>query len=199
MFAGDILATGFYAASMAEIEKGDTVVVVGAGPVGAFCAAASRRYTDDVLVLDTDPARVAFASDVMGLNAIDVSSEDPQGAVAVATKGEMAAVSMDAVGSIPAFKTAMKCVAEGGRIAVVGVYGPERYELPMGMSWFRGLDIRFAGMANVQAHWREALESTAAGDLDPTAIITHRLPLDDAAEGYELFESRAAMKVVLTP
>ncbi len=54
-------------------------------------------------------------------------------------------------------------------------------------------------MANVQGHWDEALTAVASGEVDPTAVITHRLPLEDAPEGYELFASREAMKVVLTP
>jgi threonine dehydrogenase-like Zn-dependent dehydrogenase len=69
----------------------------------------------------------------------------------------------------------------------------------MGMTWVRGLDLRFSGMANVQAHWDAALAAVARGALDPTRLITHRLALEDAQEGYELFASREAMKVVLTP
>jgi threonine dehydrogenase-like Zn-dependent dehydrogenase len=199
LFGGDILATGFYAAALSQIEPDDTVVIVGGGPVGVFCAAAARRLSERVLLLDADPERAAFAHDRMGLDALDVSASDPQVVVAGRTGGDMAAVAIDAVGSIPAFKTAMKCLAEGGTLTVVGVYGPERYELPMGVAWIRGMDIRFAGMANVHAHWVDALESTAAGVVDPTVIITHRLPLEQAPEGYELFESRAAMKVVLIP
>ena len=93
----------------------------------------------------------------------------------------------------------MKVVRDGGRIVVVGVYGGERYELPMGVAWVRGLDLRFSGMANVQATWDDALAAIATDEVDPTRAITHRLPLDDAVEGYELFESRAAMKVILEP
>jgi threonine dehydrogenase-like Zn-dependent dehydrogenase len=149
--------------------------------------------------LDKDPKRVKFAADKLGLEAIDVSKMDAQAAVAGATNGAMADVGIEAVGLIDAFKDAMKCVRDGGRVTVVGVYGIERYELPMGRVWVRGLDLRFSGMANVQDHWDDALLAVAKGDLDPTAVITHRLTLDEAEKGYELFESRAATKVVLTP
>ncbi len=84
-------------------------------------------------------------------------------------------------------------------MGVVGVYGSERAEVSMGQLWIRGVDIRFAGMANVQAHWHEALAEVRSGNIDPTAVITHRLGLDDAEKGYELFASREAMKVILTP
>jgi threonine dehydrogenase-like Zn-dependent dehydrogenase len=54
-------------------------------------------------------------------------------------------------------------------------------------------------MANVHAHWDEALDEIMSGRIDPTTIVTHRLPLDDAVEGYRLFAEREAVKVVLTP
>lgn len=200
LFGGDVLATGFYATALAEIARDETVVVIGAGPVGMFCAAAAlRREPKRVVLLDTDPRRVKFAKEKMGLEALDVSKMEPENAVAGATDGAMADVAIEAVGAIDALKSAMKCVRDGGRIAVVGVYGTERYELPMGRVWVRGLDLRFAGMANVQGHWEDALLAVAKGDLDPTAIITHRLGLDEAEKGYELFSSREATKVVLTP
>jgi threonine dehydrogenase-like Zn-dependent dehydrogenase len=108
-------------------------------------------------------------------------------------------VAVDAVGAVPVVKAAMRCVRDGGRVVVLGVYGPERMELSMGMAWVRALDLLFAGMANVQAHWAQALEAVAAGRVDPTAVVTHRLPLERAEEGYRLFESRQAVKVLLRP
>ena len=199
LFAGDILATGFYAASISGIAAGDSAVVIGAGPVGLCSAMALRRLQPQhLLILDTDPARCSFAR-TLGFDAIDVSDADPQIEVAGATEGKMADAAIDAVGAVPAVKTAMKCVRDGGRVAVVGVYGIERYELPMGMAWIRGIDLRFSGMANVQAEWDEALGAIAAGQLDPTTVITHRLSLEQAVEGYEVFAAREAMKVVLTP
>jgi threonine dehydrogenase-like Zn-dependent dehydrogenase len=200
LFAGDILATGFYAASIAEIGADDVVAIFGAGPVGLFTALAARRLgPEKVLVIDTDPQRVEFAREVYGFEALDTSEMAPEAVVAGATDGRMATVAIDAVGVVPAVKSAMKVVRDGGRIAVVGVYGAERYEIPMGVAWIRGIDLRFSGMANVQATWDEALSAIAAKELDPTRAITHRLSLDEVVEGYELFESRAAMKVVLKP
>jgi threonine dehydrogenase-like Zn-dependent dehydrogenase len=200
LFAGDILATGFYAASIAEIGADDVVAIFGAGPVGLFTGLAARRLgPEKVLVIDTDPQRVEFAREVYGFEALDTSEMAPEAVVAGATDGRMATVAIDAVGVVPAVKSAMKVVRDGGRIAVVGVYGAERYEIPMGVAWIRGIDLRFSGMANVQATWDEALAAIAAKELDPTRAITHRMSLDDVVEGYELFESRAAMKVVLEP
>jgi threonine dehydrogenase-like Zn-dependent dehydrogenase len=196
LFAGDILTTGFYAATLAGAGEDETVVVIGAGPVGLFCASAAVRLGARVIVLDQDAGRVKFAKEQMGLDAIDVSSSDASAEVNAATEGRLADVAVDAVGAVEVVKTAMKCVRDGGRVAVVGVYGQERYELPMGVAWVRGIDIRFSGMANIHAHWDDALMAIAKGELEPTKIISHRLPLDDAEKGYELFKSREALKVV---
>src|SRR5918999_2880008 len=88
LFAGDILATGFYAAAISEIPAGGIVVVVGAGPVGLFCALAARREgAEKILVLDVDAERVAFARDRLGLDAIDTGQEDAFAAVAGRTEG----------------------------------------------------------------------------------------------------------------
>ena len=152
-----------------------------------------------MIVLDQDSERVGFARERLGLEAGDVSSFEATSLVSEFTSGRMADVAIDAVGAVAAFKTALKCIAPGGRVGVVGVYGAERAEVSMGQLWIRGVDIRFAGMANVQAHWKAALEEVRTGGIDPTAVITHRMDLDDAVEGYRLFESREAMKVVLKP
>lgn len=200
LFAGDILATGFYAAQICELTSDDTVAIFGAGPVGLFTGLAARRFSPErILMIDQDPHRVEFARDVYGFEALDTSEMAPEAVVAGATEGRMATVAVDAVGVVAAVKSAMKVIRDGGRIAVVGVYGGERYELPMGVAWVRGIDLRFSGMANVQATWDEALDAIANDELDPTRAITHRLALDDAVEGYELFDSRRAMKVVLQP
>ena len=197
LFGGDVLATGFYGASLAELGPEETAVVIGAGPVGIFTAGALGR-AGKVLMLDTDASRVAAARE-LGFKAAQVQDENAAELVAQATEGALADVAVDAVGHSSAFKSALKCVRDGGRIVVVGVYGSERYPLPMGVLWSRGIDIRFSGMANVHAHWDDALLMVAKGQIEPTKLITHRLPLEEAPEGYEEFAARRATKVVLTP
>lgn len=200
LFGGDILATAFYAASLAETGPDDIVVVFGAGPVGLLTAATVRSVGPArVIVADTNRDRTEWARTHLGVEVLDVSARPAEQAIAELTSDRLADVAVDAVGAIPVVKSAMKSVRGGGRVVVLGVYGAERLELSMGMAWVRALDLRFAGMANVQAHWREALAAVSDDRIDPTRLITHRLPLDDAAEGYELFESRRALKVVLRP
>ena len=187
LFCGDILATGFHATRVAGIESAQRVAVYGAGPVGLCCALVAAAAGADVTVVDTDDGRVTFARSRLGLDASDALED---GSVDIA---------IDAVGAIPAFKSALRAAHDGGTVAVVGVYGAERYDLPLGRMWVRGLDIRFSGMANVQGCWDEALAAVSSGRIDPSPLVTHRLSLDHAPEGYELFRSREAMKVILRP
>lgn len=196
LFGGDVLTTGYFGAHLAGDAA--SVAVVGAGPIGLFTAVALKGAGKRVVVLDIDPQRVDFANEILGSGA-HLATDHPHNVVMQALDGELADASVDAVGTVPAFKSALRVVRDGGRVVVVGVYGAERYELPMGMAWIRGLDIVFSGMGNIHAHWDEALEAIRNGTVDPTAIITHRLPLEDAAEGYRLFAAREATKVVLTP
>jgi threonine dehydrogenase-like Zn-dependent dehydrogenase len=198
LFGGDILATGFYGAELAGAGHGDIAVVVGAGPVGLFTALALSRRGARTIIVDLNAKRADWAAINLGLEAI--GGEDyPDGTVADVTEGAKADVAVDAVGAVPALKTAIHCVREGGRVVVLGVYGAERMDLAMGRAWVSGIDLRFAGMANVQGHWSEALDAVSAGEVDPTALITHRLSLVDAERGYELFASQEAIKVVISP
>jgi threonine dehydrogenase-like Zn-dependent dehydrogenase len=197
LFCGDVFATGMYAAHLADVAEGATVAVIGGGPIGLLTALALRGRGARALVLDTDESRVAFGQKI-GVESFLVG-DDAAAIVREVNGGSAADVAVDAVGAVPVFKTAMRCVREGGRVVVIGVYGAERAELSMGRAWISGIDIRFSGMANVQAHWNEALGLVAAGTVDPTTIITDRLPLSDAVHGYDMFAAREAMKVVLDP
>ena len=193
LFAGDVLTTGFYGAALAGAKPGMVVCVLGAGPIGLFAGQAAEAKGARVLLLDIDERRVEAAR-ALGLEA-HVSGEAPDETVAAAAGGPADAV-IEAVGSVAAFKTAMRLARDGGRVVVLGVYGAERVDLPMGMAWIRGLDIVFSGMANIHRHWDEALGEVMKGHVEPTAIISHRMPLDRAEEGYALFAAREATKVV---
>ena len=197
LFAGDILTTGFYATALADLVAGESAAVIGGGPAGLFCALAARAAGARVVVVETDPGRAAFAREQYALDAV-VPVDDAAAAVADVSGG-LADVVFEAVGAPPAFKAALRCARDGGRVVVVGVYGAERYDLPMGMVWVRGLQVRFTGMANVQAHWDATLDAVAGDAFDPAKVITHRMTLDEAEEGYELFAARQALKVVMPP
>jgi threonine dehydrogenase-like Zn-dependent dehydrogenase len=199
LFVGDILTTGFYGAAVAGIEPGDTVAVVGAGPVGFFCVQSARLHgAGQVLALDMEPDRLALA-EKMGAVPIDVRERNPHMAVSEMTEGRGADVVIEAVGSESAFDTASRAVRSGGTICVVGMFVTESYPLPLGVYWARALRLQFAGICPVHAWWERAIEAVSDGLIDPLPVISHRLPLAEAVRGYELFESRRATKVVLKP
>ncbi len=199
LFLGDTLTTGYYAAAISAVQREEVVAVVGAGPVGFFCVQAVRvRGASDVLVLDREPDRLALAERV-GAVGIDVSRQHPHTAVAERTGDRGADVVIEAVGSPSAFATALDVVRRGGRVTVVGMYTGESESAPLGLWWTRALDLRFAGICPVHAWWGRALEEVLAGRMDPLPIVSHRLPLDRAPEGYALFDSHRATKVLLVP
>lgn len=199
LFVGDILTTGYYGAAVAGIRPGDAVAVIGAGPVGFFCAQAARAQgAGEVLALDMEPERLAIAERV-GAVPIDVSRSNAQMAVAERTEGRGADVAIEAVGTVPAFESAVEVARRGGTVAVVGMFVVESVEIPLGVYWARALRLQFAGVCPVHAWWERAMTAVADGVIDPLPIISHRLPLEEAPKGYELFDRRQATKVVLTP
>ena len=199
LFVGDVLTTGVYAASLADVEPDDAVAIVGAGPVG-FCVAQALRADGArrVFGLDRDAARLALIERA-GATPVDVGTTNPEMELARATDGRGADVVVDAVGTPEAWSSALDIVRRGGRVVVVGMYTSETVELQLGVAWIRGLELRFAGETPVHAWWGRAMDGLLDGELDPGPLISHRLPIAEAAAGYEAFDRRAATKVVLDP
>ena len=199
LFLGDVLTTGYYGVELADVRPGDTVAVVGAGPVGFFAIqAALARGAEQVLALELAADRLALAERV-GAVAIDVAAHHAQMAVAERTDDRGADVVIEAVGHPAALESAIDVVRRGGRVAVVGMYTSETLSLPVGIWWARALDVRFSGICPVHTWWRRALDEVLAGRIDPMPVVSHRLPLEEAALGYELFDTRRATKVLLLP
>lgn len=199
LFVGDVLTTGYYGAAIFGIRQGDTVAVVGAGPVGSFCVQSARvRGAGEVLALDLEPERLALAERI-GAVPVNVAERHPQMAVAERTGGRGADVAIEAVGNLGGLHTALNVVRRGGNVTVVGMFTGETMDVPVGIWWMRALSVRFTGICPVHAWWEETLAAVAEGRIDPLPIISHRLPLAEAPLGYELFDSRRATKVLLTP
>jgi alcohol dehydrogenase len=199
VFVGDVLTTAWYGASISEIRAKEVVAVIGAGPVGFLLARAALALgAGTVLSLDRLADRLALVERA-GAIPVDVTARNAKTAVDEATGGRGADVAIDAVGHPDAFLSAVDVVRRGGRVTVVGVYTGERVEVQLGVWWARALDIRLGGICPVHAWWDRALGELRAGRLDPTPLVSHRLALEDAAEGYALFDSRRATKVVLRP
>jgi 2-desacetyl-2-hydroxyethyl bacteriochlorophyllide A dehydrogenase len=199
VFLGDVLSTGWHAAEIAAIRPGETVAVIGAGPVGQLAAQAARRHgPGEVIVIDLDAERLALAA-AAGAVAVNASEQHPQTAVAERTDGRGADVVIEAVGSLDAFERSLDVVRRGGRVVVVGLYASEIAQAQLGVWWTRAIDLRFTGLCPVHGVWRSAMAELASGRIDPRPLISHRLPLEEAARGYELFDSRRATKVLLIP
>jgi threonine dehydrogenase-like Zn-dependent dehydrogenase len=199
LFVGDILTTGFYGAEISDIKPGDTVAVIGAGPVGFFAAQAARLHDPaEVLVLDMQADRLQLAEKV-GAIPVNVAERNAQMAVADRTEGRGADVVIEAVGAIPAFESALEVVRSGGTICVLGMYTTESIELQLGMIWMRTLRFVMSGFCPISTYWEDAMKAVADGRIDPLPIISHTLSLDEAPKGYELFDKREATKVLLKP
>ena len=199
LFVGDILTTAVYATAIGESSDEDAVAVVGLGPLGYLCVqAAIARGARQVLALEREPARLALAA-AAGAVPIDVSARHPSTAVAEATEGRGADVVIEAVGDPRAFESAIDVVRRGGRVVVVGMYTGESVSVQLGVYWARALTIRFAGICPVHAWWHAAMDEVVARRIDPMPLVSHRLPLEEAARGYALFDAREATKVILVP
>ncbi|HUC00879.1 MAG TPA: alcohol dehydrogenase catalytic domain-containing protein [Solirubrobacterales bacterium] len=197
LFAGDVLGTGFHAIANAGMKSGDTVAVLGLGPVG-LCAVQSAFAGGAVQVfaIDTVEERLALAAE-FGATPIHLTEGDPKGEVRAATGGAGVDVSVDAVGNPEPLALAISLARDVGTVSGIGAYSG-RAEIPLGLAWLKGLDLRL-GVANVIAHVDRVLALLEAGKLDPAPLVSHHMPLDDAAEAYGIFDRREALKIVFTP
>jgi alcohol dehydrogenase len=199
VFVGDVLTTAVHAAEVAEVRPGETVAVVGAGPVGSLAVHALWGHDPgEVLAIDLDGGRLSLA-ERYGAVPIDASARNAQTAVFERTEGRGADVVLDAVGSATAFERALDVVRRGGRVVVVGLYASETVPVQLGVWWTRALDLRFTGICPVHPVWERTMAEVEAGRLDPSPVVSHRMPLEDAPTAYDVFDRRLATKVLLTP
>lgn len=199
VFAGDILTTGFYAATVAGVLEGDFVAVIGCGPVGLFTLQYVKLSKPaQLFALDSVPDRLRAAAS-LGATPIDISKKHPVVAMHDATDQRGVDIAIDCVGAEPAFRSGFDMLRSGGHLVVVGVYVELEYIFPLGEAWRKNLKITFSGVTPVPRYWEKALQAVRRGQVDPTVIISHTLPLDEGAKGYELFDQKIATKVVLKP
>lgn len=199
IFVGDVLTTALHAAELARIEPGERVAIVGSGPVGALLVQTAGLFDPaEVVAIDLEPSRLALA-ETFGAVTIDARASNPQSAVFERTEGRGADVVFEAVGSSEGFEGALDVVRRGGRVVVVGMYASETISAQLGVWWARALEVAFTGICPVHAVWKRAMGELMSGRLDPMPLVSHRLPLEQAATGYELFDRRQATKVLLVP
>ena len=224
LFLSDILPTGWMGAENAEIQPDDTVAVWGCGPVGLFAIqSAIVMGASKVIAIDHYPNRLALAKQ-LGAEVIDFRKTNVREALMEMSGGIGVDAVIDAVGMeshgfavdnlvdvvkqkvgmgadrASALKQAIFAVRPGGRVSIPGVYGGMTDKFPLGALMEKGLQIR-SGQTHVQRYTKDLLEKIEDGTLDTTFLISHRLPLEDAARGYECFrtEQDSWTKVVLKP
>jgi alcohol dehydrogenase len=197
LFAGDVMGTGCHAVWHAGMRSGDTVAVLGLGPVGLCAVQAARAGgATRVFAVDSVPARLDMARR-FGATPIHLTDEDPKQIVRDATDGIGVDVAVEAVGDPRPLALAVSLARDAGTVSAVGAYAGQG-ELPLGLTWLKGLTIT-TGLANVIAHVDRVLAMISAGLLDPAPMVSHHMPLGQAAEAYALFDRREALKIVLTP
>jgi threonine dehydrogenase-like Zn-dependent dehydrogenase len=224
LFLSDILPTGYMGAEMCDIKPGQVIAVWGAGPVGQFAIASARMLgAERVIAIDRFPYRLQLAKTKAGATEVlNYEEVDILEAIAELTGGRgpdacIDAVGLEAHGHGPAFlydrakqatrlepdrpvalRQAIQACRSGGTVSVVGVYGGFIDKFPMGTIVNRSLTLK-SGQCHVQRYMKPLLERIQQGDIDPTFIITHRLPLSEAPQGFRMFVDKKdnCEKVVL--
>jgi threonine dehydrogenase-like Zn-dependent dehydrogenase len=226
LFLSDILPTGYMGAEMCNIQPGDTIAVWGCGPVGQFAIKSAKLLgAERVIAIDRFPYRLAVARERAGAtDTLNYEEIDLYDALKDMTGGRGPDACIDAVGleaHVPgalgaydrikqatglesdrphALREAIMACRNGGTVSIIGVYGGFIDKFPIGSLMNRSLTIR-TGQCHVQRYMKPLLERIQKGELDPSFVITHRLPLDEAARGYDMFVNKYddCLKVVLKP
>ena len=200
LFLADILPTAFECGVLnGRVEPGDTVAIVGAGPIGLAAIMTAKLFTPGKIVaIDLADARLdkalEFGADVV----INNSREDALSRVQELTDGLGADVAIEAVGVPETFELCTELIRPGGRVANVGVHGCSA-TLHLERLWIRDVLIT-TGLVDTFTT-PKLLKLIAEGRLDPTPFATHRFELADTEQAYDVFSDAAntnALKVVLT-
>ncbi|WP_337052717.1 zinc-dependent alcohol dehydrogenase [Pseudoxanthomonas sp. USHLN014] len=221
LFLSDILPTGYQAVLNARVEPGSTVAIFGAGPVGLMAAACARMLgAERIFMVDSEQCRLNFAVSAYGVIPIDFSEGDASERILEATNGRGVSASIDAVGfeakgsttetvlstlkietsSGEVIRQCISATQRGGVVSVPGVYAGFIHGFLIGDAFDKGLSFAM-GQTHVHKYLPELLGFIEDGDLDPDIIISHRMKLADAAQGYKIFDEKRedCRKVVMTP
>jgi threonine dehydrogenase-like Zn-dependent dehydrogenase len=226
LFLSDIFPTGYMGAEMCDIKPGDTIAVWGCGPVGQFAMASAYLLgAERVIGIDRFPERLAMAREGAQAETINYEEQNVYDALMDMTGGRGPDACIDAVGLEAhgghgmiyaydrvkqalmletdrpiALREAVMCCRNGGTVSVIGVYGGFIDKFPVGSFMNRSLTMK-TGQCHVQRYMRPLLERIEKGEIDPSFVITHRMPLDEAPEGFKMFCDKEddCIKIVLKP
>jgi threonine dehydrogenase-like Zn-dependent dehydrogenase len=224
LFLSDIFPTGYMAAEQCNIQPGDTVAIWGCGPVGQFAIrSAFLLGAERVIAIDRFPARLQMARDG-GADTINYEETDVYDTLMQLTGGRGPDSCMDAVGleaHMPgllyyydrikqammsesdrpiALRQAIMACRNGGTVSIPGVYGGLIDKMPMGAVMNKALTIK-TGQTHCQRYLKPLLDRIAHGDIDPSFVVTHRMKLADAPQGFDMFNRKqdGCIKIVMTP
>ena len=224
LFLSDIFPTGYMAAENCNIQPGDVVAIWGGGPVGQFAIRSALLLgAERVIAIDREPARLAMAA-AAGAEVLDFGEEHVTQRLTEVTAGRgpdacIDCVGLEAYGRSPdaiydrarttlmlatdrptALRQAVKACRKGGVVSVPGVYGGFVDKLPLGAAFSKGLTFKM-GQTHVQRYLRPLLRLVEEGRIDPSFVVTHRVPLEFAPEAYEMFKHKkdGCVKIVLAP
>lgn len=211
LYLSDIVPTSYHAVQCADVEKGKSVAIWGAGPIGLLAAkwcmlAGARR----VIVIDKVKERLALARDTIGTDIINFEEDtdvvaaiyklEPDGvdcgidaAAFRYTKGILHTVQR-AVGletdSSEIVNEALRAVRKFGTISLVADYAALTNQFLIGALMEKGITLRGTGQAPVQKYWKDLLKKIESGEFDPTIILSHRFNIDEFRELYEAFDKK---------
>jgi 2-desacetyl-2-hydroxyethyl bacteriochlorophyllide A dehydrogenase len=196
LFIGDILTTGYTCAVGGGIQPGDAVAVVGCGPVGLLATKVAQLLgAGRVLGVDPLPGRRAIAA-AQGAEPL-APDDELLARVRDLTEGRGVDVALEAVGTDAALRTALDVVRPRGVVCAVGAHASDAMPMSTRQAFAKELTLRFAVGDPISTRDR-LIRIVRQRRIDPTFVISHRLPLEDAAEGFRRFDRADATKVVLT-
>ena len=223
LFLSDIFPTGYMAAENCDIKSGDTIAVWGCGPVGQFAIrSAFLLGATRVIAIDNIASRLTLAqkggAETLNYDEGDVLEKLKQMTAGRGPDACIDAVGMEAHGTTVdglydyakmalkletdrphALRQAIQACRKGGTISIPGVYGGVVDKFPLGVAFSKGLSFKM-GQTNVHKYLRPLIERVARGEIDPSFVITHRMTLDDGAQGYSTFDAQnGCIKVVMRP
>jgi threonine dehydrogenase-like Zn-dependent dehydrogenase len=225
LFLSDILPTGYMAAESCEIKPGHVVAVWGCGPVGQFAIQSAYLLgAQRVIAIDRFPERLRMARELSRAETINYEEVDVLDALKTITGGRGPDACIDAVGLEAhgvglvgaydrvkqammleterpnALREAIMACRNGGVVSIPGVYGGFLDKMPIGSFMNRSLTLK-TGQTHVQRYLKPLLDRVQKGEIDPSVIITHRMPLEEAPAAYKMFRDKQdeCVKVVLKP
>ena len=226
LFLSDIFPTGYMGAELCDIKPGDVVAVWGAGPVGLLAMASARLLgAERVIAIDRFDYRLQRAAEHAGAEPINYEETDVADALQWITAGRGPDACIDAVGleahqsnrALQAYdrtkqvarletdrphalREAIISCRNGGTVSVIGAYGGLVDKFPIGSLMNRSLTVR-TGQCHVQRYLRPLLDRIRNGEIDPSFVLSHTMPLDQAPQAFEMFRDKAdnCTKVVLKP